>query len=157
MLCIQNNVCAILQWSKKLCILACKRDPMVWDRDISFSVGDEIETEIFPHFHETETFGNYVSRLSWDRDVQNETTSLTTLHSSLRTLNFLTPKTLVEFQYYWPSATPILSICGLIYFNACKHLHLSANVWVWWWSTSNPVDDGRNFISWRPVWSKAQL
>jgi len=37
---------------------------MVQDRDISFSVGDEIETEIFPRFHETETFGNYVSRLS---------------------------------------------------------------------------------------------
>jgi len=53
---------AIMQWSKKLCILACKRDPIVRDRDIWFSVRDEIETETFPRFHETETFGNYVSR-----------------------------------------------------------------------------------------------
>jgi len=36
--CIQNIVRAILQWSKKLCILACKRDPMVRDWDIWFSV-----------------------------------------------------------------------------------------------------------------------
>ena len=56
----KNDICAVLQWSKKPCILACKRDPMVRDRDIWFSVRDEIET--FPRFHETETFGNYVSR-----------------------------------------------------------------------------------------------
>ena len=56
--CIQNDVRAILQWSKKLYILACKRDPMVRDRD------------------ETEMFGNYVSRPSRDRDVETETTSL---------------------------------------------------------------------------------
>jgi len=31
---IQNDVRAVLQSSKKLCILACKRDPMVRDRDI---------------------------------------------------------------------------------------------------------------------------
>jgi len=64
--CIQNDVRAILQWSKKLRILACKRDPMIRDRDetetFDFSVRDEIETETFPRFHETETFGNYVSR-----------------------------------------------------------------------------------------------
>ena len=66
---------AILQWSKKLCILACKRDPLVRDRDIWFSVRDETET--FPRDRdETETFGNYVSRPSQDRDVETETTSL---------------------------------------------------------------------------------
>jgi len=36
----------ILQW--------CKRDLVVRDRDVCFSVRDETET--FPHFHETETF-----------------------------------------------------------------------------------------------------
>jgi len=53
---------AVLQWSKKLRILACKWDPMVRDRNIWFSVRDEIETKTFRHFHEIETFGNYVSR-----------------------------------------------------------------------------------------------
>jgi len=57
---------AILQWSKKLCILACKRDHMVRDRDIWFSIQDEIETE---------TLGNYVSRPRCrDRDYIPATT-----------------------------------------------------------------------------------
>ena len=51
-------------------------ETMVRDRDILFSARDEIETETFPRFHETETFGNYVSRPSRDRDVETETTSL---------------------------------------------------------------------------------
>ena len=37
----------------KSCTLACKRDPMVRDRDIRFSIRDEIET--LPRFLETET------------------------------------------------------------------------------------------------------
>ena len=49
---------ALLQWSKKLCILTCKRDPMVRDRD------------------ETESFGNYVSRPSRDRDVETDASRL---------------------------------------------------------------------------------
>jgi len=51
------------------------------DRDIWFSVRDEIETETFPPFHEAETFGNYVSRPSWVRDAETETISLTQPYS----------------------------------------------------------------------------
>jgi len=61
--CIQNDVRAILQRSKKLYILACKRDPMVRDRD---------ETEIFDFQSETRSRprpSHVSSRLRWDRDV----------------------------------------------------------------------------------------
>jgi len=34
----------------------CKRDLVVRDRDVCFSVRDDTEIETFPHFHETETF-----------------------------------------------------------------------------------------------------
>jgi len=83
--CIQNIVRAILQWSKKLCILACKRDPMVRDRDIWFSVPRwDRDLPTFPRDRdETETFGNYVSRLSHDRDVETETTSLAVILQSV--------------------------------------------------------------------------
>jgi len=51
---------------------------MVRDRDISFSVPDEIETETFPRFHET---GMRPRRLeTTSRDVETETTSLPKTH-----------------------------------------------------------------------------
>jgi len=46
----------------------------------TFDLQSEIETETFPRFHETETFGNYVSRPPRDRDVETETTSLCKRH-----------------------------------------------------------------------------
>jgi len=70
--CIQNDVREILQRSKKLCILTCKRDPMVRDRDIWSSVRDEIETETFPRFHETETSPRRLKTTSRDR-LETET------------------------------------------------------------------------------------
>jgi len=48
---------------------------MVRDRDIWFSVRDEIETKTFPRFHETRL--RRLETASRDRDVETETTSLT--------------------------------------------------------------------------------
>ena len=40
-------------------------------------------------WYETETFGNYVSRLSRDRDVETETTSLIMAPSYMSTVNLI--------------------------------------------------------------------
>ena len=60
---IQNDVRAILQWSKKLCILTCKRDPMARDRD-------ETETFDFPPETRSRPRPSHVStRPRRDRDL----------------------------------------------------------------------------------------
>jgi len=59
--CIQNDVRAVLQWSKKLCIVSCKRDPTVRDRD---------ESETFDFQSETRSRPSHVStRPRRDQDV----------------------------------------------------------------------------------------
>jgi len=72
----------------------CKRDLVVRDRDVWFSVRDKTETEAFPHFHETETF-EIVCR---DRDVEIETTSLIVMMRMLQLYRYDDDDTVLSIE-----------------------------------------------------------
>jgi len=57
----------------------CKRDVVARDRDVWLSVRDETETEIFPHFAETETRPRRLKNTSRDR-LETETASVACLN-----------------------------------------------------------------------------
>jgi len=70
--CIQNDVRTILRWSKKLCTLACKWDPMARDRDETETYDFQSETRSRPRPPHVSTRPRRLETTSRDR-LETET------------------------------------------------------------------------------------